>query len=923
MTLIDRFRTQGRHKHPDPAVRLAYVEEIPLEEREVIASIAREDEDVRVRRAAIAKLMDPAALGAIAGNDRDETLRAQATAMLRDIAVEAFEGVAEADSLEAVDALTDGRALAQIAKTAGREIVALRALSRIADTRMLGSIARHATSEATRRGAFERLGGDTAEILAVAMNSEHKDTALAAVDLIADRSDLEQLVLRAKSKSAVKRARGMLREAEEREAREAALHAAEQPPSVDSGTPATAADAPPAAAPGPALEDLETEQDDRRAAAEEASRRSAEDEAARNRAAEQAAETARVRAEEHARRQAERARLRLMELADTAVAAAADPDLVAARKRFGLTRREWVDLAAGVAVEEELAARFAGAESQIVTRETEARAADAKARREALARMQHLLGRLESLAASPDLSLKAADRALREVRTTLAAVPLLPGKQDFDDVTRRLKALLATLTPKVLELREADEWQRWANVAVQERLCAQMEALRALDDPEAIAREVRELQQQWRQAADVPRAQTDQLWRRFKTAHDEAWGRAEAHFAAEAESRAQNLAQKTALCDRAEALAGSTSWIQTAEEIKRMQAEWKTIGPVSRGREKAVWDRFRAACDRFFTRRQEDLVARKGMWAENLAKKEALSVRAEALVESTDWEQTSAELRRLQAEWKTIGPVKKSRSEAIWRRFREACDRFFTRYAHRHDIARAERVAAREAICAELEALGSPERQEPPADLLEQVRALRARMQQEIAARGVDPEQARAIEARWTAAFDAVLARWPAAFSDTDLDPEANRKRMESLVRRVEDLATSVAGPVAAAASDAALSPTVRLAAMLKEALAANTIGGKVDDDSRWRAAMEEVRHAQESWSRIGLVPNDLRRPLTDRFQRAIRRISEGAAAKAAAAGTAGRAGGPTGRAGGAGTGGWTGKPGGAGKAGGGGRPGR
>ena len=163
--------------------------------------------------------------------------------------------------------------------------------------------------------------------------------------------------------------------------------------------------------------------------------------------------------------------------------------------------------------------------------------------------------------------------------------------------------------------------------------------------------------------------------------------------------------KKTALCDKAEALAGSTSWIQTAEEIKRMQAEWKTIGPVSRGREKAVWDRFRAACDRFFTRRQEDLVARKGMWAENLAKKEALSVRAEALVESTDWEQTSAELRRLQAEWKTIGPVKKSRSEAIWRRFREACDRFFTRYAHRHDIARAERVAAREAICAELEAL--------------------------------------------------------------------------------------------------------------------------------------------------------------------------------------------------------------------------
>ena len=188
-------------------------------------------------------------------------------------------------------------------------------------------------------------------------------------------------------------------------------------------------------------------------------------------------------------------------------------------------------------------------------------------------------------------------------------------------------------------------------------------------------------------------------------------------------------------------------------------------------------------------------------------------------------------------------------------------------------------------------------------------------MQQEIAARGVDLEQARAIEARFAAAFAAVIARWPAAFSDTDLDPEANRKRMESLVRRMEDLATSVAGPAIAVADDAALSPTVRLAAMLKEALAANTIGGKADDESRWRAATEEVRHAQESWSRIGLVPDDIRRSFTDRFQRAIRRISEGAA-KAGAAGTPGRPGG----VGGAGR---PGGIGGAGKAGGGGRPGR
>ena len=93
MTLLDRFRTQPQ-KHPDPAVRLAHVGEIPLSERDLIAAIARGDEDVRVRRAAVAKLLDPAALGAISRGDADESVRGDAAVMLRDIALEAFEGVA-------------------------------------------------------------------------------------------------------------------------------------------------------------------------------------------------------------------------------------------------------------------------------------------------------------------------------------------------------------------------------------------------------------------------------------------------------------------------------------------------------------------------------------------------------------------------------------------------------------------------------------------------------------------------------------------------------------------------------------------------------------------------------------------------------------------------------------------------------------
>src|SRR5262245_35702622 len=904
MPILDRFRAQPRQKHPDPAVRLTFVQEIPIDEHDLLAEIARADDDARVRRAAAAKLMKPAALAGIARDDADEGVRAQANSMLRDIALEAFEGVGEADSLAAVDALTDAKLLVAVAKSAPRESAAARAAARVSDVHALGSIARHSPHESIRRGAFDRLN-DAREILAVALNSDFKDPALDAVDRFSDRGTLDEIAERAKNRTVAKRARTLVREIDDRAAQEAAAAAA-------------AESAPPVPDPD-AVE---------RAAREEAAEHA-------QREVESAA----------ARKESDRRPSRIAELAASAETAAAETDLGVARRTLAMARHEWKDIASGVDVDAALAARFAAAEARVAERDAAAQDTDRRTRKEALDRLLQLATRVEPLAARGDLALKPAERALRGLRAALASIPPLPSRRDYEGIVHRLKAAQAALIPRVQELRDVADWQRWANVGIQEQLCEKMEALKAVEDPEAIARQVRDLQQQWRQAADVPRAQGEALWRRFKAAHDEVWKRCEAHFASQAEARAANLAKKLELAERAEALADSTRWIQTADEIKKLQAEWKAIGPVTRGQEKIVWDRFRTACDRFFTRRHADLTERKAVWGQNFAKKEALCVRAEALADSTDWEPTAAEIRRLQAEWKPIGPVKKTRAEAIWQRFRGACDRFFARYAQRHDIAREERVAAREAIVAELETLASVTSHQssvvsrqssivgqesavvgqesavdsqqtpaqgttegsrpalddarlttddsrlttvvPPADLLARVRDIRARWQRDQALRGVDRERAAALDARFAAAFAGVIARWPAAFDGTDLDPDANRKRMESLVKRVEDLAKSLAGP-AAALDDAAMSPTTRLATMLKEALASNTIGGKVDEDARFRAAAEDARQAQAAWSRIGPVPDDVRRGLADRFQKALRVINE----KAGGAGRAGGAGG-------------------------------
>ena len=157
MALLDRFRTQSRHKHPDPAVRLAFVQEIPLDERELLAEIAREDAD-RARAPRGGREADGSGGARRRWRTTTPTSRCarRRSAMLRDIALEAFEGVGEAESLAAVDALEPTRRRSSaIAKNASRESTAQRALARVTDVHALGSIARHAEHESVRRAAFD------------------------------------------------------------------------------------------------------------------------------------------------------------------------------------------------------------------------------------------------------------------------------------------------------------------------------------------------------------------------------------------------------------------------------------------------------------------------------------------------------------------------------------------------------------------------------------------------------------------------------------------------------------------------------------------------------------------------------------------------------------------------------------------------
>jgi hypothetical protein len=550
-------------------------------------------------------------------------------------------------------------------------------------------------------------------------------------------------------------------------------------------------------------------------------------------------------------------------------------DYASIRAQWHALRRQWQQITRDAEVDEALVSRFDEAARRLDVKESEHREVRVRGQQENLHRLQAVVQTLETVAASENLSLKEAERILKETKLAVGTMGPLPTKQDRDDLTVRLQAVRAAVTPRIKELRDAEEWKRWANVQVQEELCTRMEALVPIADPEPekAATEMRALQERWRAVAAAPRSQAEALWTRFKAAQDQVYEKCKDFFAQQAAERQESLKKKEALVARAEALSESTDWVRTAEAIKQLQAEWKTIGPVTRGHEKAVWERFRTACDRFFTRRQDDLKERKHEWAENLARKEALIAEAEQLAQSTEWDKAASRIKQLQVEWKKIGPVRKNKSESIWQRFRGACDTFFERFKTRDQAALAGKLADREAAVAELEAMlpGSEMGEATmPDDLYAKVQAARARYLQgaEVPRHVLTP-----LAERLNAVLLAHVLRWPEAFRNTELDPESTRRKMEKLVAKVEALL-----PPESSEPAANLSPAELLARQWREALAANTMGAaaaRQAEEARHRATEQEVRSAQLAWQRLGPLDPAARKPLQERFDRACRRFSE------------------------------------------------
>lgn len=302
-------------------------------------------------------------------------------------------------------------------------------------------------------------------------------------------------------------------------------------------------------------------------------------------------------------------------------------------------------------------------------------------REDNLAKKQAVIDELKALVEKQD-DLGTAFPAFRELQARWRAIGQVPI-QNFRNLNDTYQFYVEQFYDKVQINRDLRDLDFKKNLEAKEQFCQKAEELSEDENVVDAFKELQKLHEQWKEFGPVAKEFRDQIWDRFKAATAVINKKYQAYFEAQKSKQAENLVAKTALCEKVEAIANkediksSNEWNALSKEIEDIQKEWKTIGFASKKDNQKVYDRFRAACDKFFAKKRDFYVQFKDNMNENLEKKLAIITEAEALKNSTEWKATADKLIELQARWKEIGAVPRKKSEQLWKRFRAACDEFF------------------------------------------------------------------------------------------------------------------------------------------------------------------------------------------------------------------------------------------------------
>lgn len=291
-----------------------------------------------------------------------------------------------------------------------------------------------------------------------------------------------------------------------------------------------------------------------------------------------------------------------------------------------------------------------------------------------------IIEKIKAMVTSPDEANKSYNE-FKELQQQWKDIKAVPAEK-ASELWRNYQLYVEQFYDLLKLNSEAREYDFKKNLELKTALCESAEKL--ADEPDVISafHQLQELHQQYREIGPVAKELREQVWARFKAASSVVNKRHQQHFEQLRAREEENLAKKTALCERVEAIAkeenkGAGDWEKHTKEIIDIQNEWKTIGFAPQKMNVKIFERFRATCDDFFGRKAEYFKEMKEVLATNADKKRALVEKAKALQDSTDWKSTGDKLIALQKEWKTIGMVQKRLGDQLWKEFLGACNKFF------------------------------------------------------------------------------------------------------------------------------------------------------------------------------------------------------------------------------------------------------
>lgn len=303
-----------------------------------------------------------------------------------------------------------------------------------------------------------------------------------------------------------------------------------------------------------------------------------------------------------------------------------------------------------------------------------------KEKQENLKKKLDIIEKIKAMVTSPEEANKSY-QDFKKLQQEWKEIKLVPAEK-ANELWRNYQLYVEQYYDLLKLNSEAREYDFKKNLEIKTKICEAAEKLGTEEDVISAFHQLQKLHQEFRETGPVAKELREEVWARFKAASTIINKRHQQHFESLRAKEEDNLTKKTALCEKIEEIAKEEiktagEWEKKTKDIIAIQAEWKTIGFAPQKMNVKIFERFRTACDDFFSKKAEFFKNMKQQFAENADKKRALIEQAKALQDSTEWKSTSDKLIALQKEWKTIGMVPKKLGDKLWNEFLTACNHFF------------------------------------------------------------------------------------------------------------------------------------------------------------------------------------------------------------------------------------------------------